>query len=147
MMGYFRSMAEIRIYVGLDYCFSLLTFFVFCFILFLGILRYAHYRWFQNSSSTLYCNFRRRLRNASCKDVPIGCSHQTNQARIYLKSDTKSPRGLYFNLAQFYLKGFASFDSTKESLKFCQVAATVYHLPLLKEMADWNTRRKQLTSL
>ena len=53
-----------------------------------GILRYAHYRWFQNSSSTLYFNFRRRLRNALCKDVSGGCSHHTNQARIYLKSDT-----------------------------------------------------------
>ena len=41
----------------------------------------------------------------------------TNQARIYLKSDTKSPRGLYFNPAQFYLNGFASFDSTKEKFE------------------------------
>ena len=61
--------------------------------------------------------FRRRVRNALCKDVPRGCSHHTNQARIYLKSDTKSPRGLYFNPAQFYLNGFASFDSTKEKFE------------------------------
>ena len=50
-----------------------------------------------------------------------GCSHHTNQARIYLKMDTKSPGGLlYFNSAQFHLNGFATFDSTytKESLKF-----------------------------
>ena len=49
-----------------------------------------------------------------------GCSHHTNQARIYLKMDTKSPRRLYFNSAQFHLNGFANFDSTytKESLKF-----------------------------
>ena len=39
------------------------------------------------------------IRNALCKDVLRGCSHHTNQARIYLKSDTKSPRGLYFNPA------------------------------------------------
>ena len=52
-----------------------------------------------------------------CKDVHRGCSHHTNQARIYLKSDTKSPRGLYFNPAQFYLNGFASFDSTKEKFE------------------------------
>ena len=94
-----------------------------------------------------YINFRRRLRNASCEDVPRGCSHHTNRARIYLKSDTKSPRGLYFNSAQFHLNGCSSFDSTKEKFEVCQVAATVYHLPLLKEVADWNTRRKQLTSL
>ena len=103
-------MAKIRIYVGLDYCFLLLPFLTPD----IGILRYAHYRWFQNSSSTLYYNFRRRLRNVLCKDVPRGYSHHTNQVRIYLKSDTKSPRGLYFNPAQFYLNGFASFNSTKE---------------------------------
>ena len=66
---------------------------------------------------TVVLHFRRRLRNALCKDVPRGCSRHTNQARIYLKSDTKSPRGLYFNPAQFYLSGFASFDSTKEKFE------------------------------
>ena len=49
--------------------------------------------------------------------VPRGCSHHTNQARIYLKSDTKSPRGLYVNPVPFYLNGFASFDSTKEKFE------------------------------
>ena len=39
------------------------------------------------------------------------------------------------------LHSFISTDSLlsivrRKSLKFCQVAATVYHLPLLKEMAD-----------
>ena len=90
---------------------------MFCFHLFRGILTYAHYRCFQNNSSTLYFKFRRRLRNALCEDVPRGCSHHTNQARIYLKSDTKSLRGLYFNPAQFYLNGFASFGSTKEKFE------------------------------
>ena len=62
--------------------------------------------------------------------VPRGCSHHTNEERIYLESDMKSPRGLYCNTAQLHLNGFASFDGTKE--KFCQVAATIYRLPLLK---------------
>ena len=60
---------------------------------------------------------RRRLRNALCKDVPRGCSHHTNQARIYHESDTKSPRGLYFYSAQFHLNGCSSFDSTKEKFE------------------------------
>ena len=62
-------------------------------------------------------NFRRHSCNALCKDVPRGCSHHTNQARIYLKSDTKSLRGLCFNSAQFHQNGFASFDSTKEKFE------------------------------
>ena len=64
-----------------------------------------------------YINFRRRLRSALCKDVPRGCSHHTNRARIYLKSATKSPRGLYFNSTQFHLNGCSSFDSTKEKFE------------------------------
>ena len=105
---------------------------MFCFLLLRGILRYAHYRWFQNSSSTLYFNVRRRLRNALCKDVPRGCSHHTNQARIYLKSDAESPRGLYFNPAQLYLNGFASFDSTKEKFEVLSSSCDSLSLTAIK---------------
>ena len=97
-----------------------------------------------NNNNILQFSSPPRLRNALCKDVPRGCSHHTNQARIYLKSDTKSPRGLYSNPALFYSNGFASFDSTKEKFEVLSSSRDSYHLPLLKEMADWNTRREQL---
>ena len=143
-------MAEIRTYVGLDYCFSLLTLLRVLLSLIprhFKICALYNYRWFQNNSSTLYFNFRRRLRNALCKDVPGGCSHHTNQARIYLKNDTKAPRGLYFNPAQFYLNGFASFDSTKEKFEVLSSSRDSLSLTAIKGDGRLNTRRKQLTSL
>ena len=107
-------MAVMRIYVGLDYFFLLLTFlrvllslvqrhFKICALLLVSIV--LHYTLIFFAAYAL------------CNDIPRGCFHHTHQARIYLKSNTKSPRGLYFNPAQFYLNGFASFDSTKETFE------------------------------
>ena len=76
-----------------------------------------------------------------CKGVLRGYSHHTNQARIYLKSDTKSPRGLYFNSARFHSNGFASFDSTKE--KFEVLSSSRDGLSLTPIKGDGRLERKK----
>ena len=111
-------MAEIRIYVGLDNCFLLLTYlrvllsliprhFKICALSLVFKTVVLHYTLIFVAAYATLC-VRMYLEVVS---------RHTNQARIYLKSDTKSPRGLYVNPVPFYLNGFASFDSTKEKFE------------------------------